>query len=293
MIDIVLIADWREPEIEINITKIRRPPARFVGGKYGARGIIFDILAACGGGFDIALDPFGGSGMLSRAIKDSNMANHVVYGDFDDYADRIRYMQSADAVVHHQYVLGLLREVGRDERIPNDIVKSLALYFEGAADNVLTTWIPYLSFSGTNLSNHDITSIGRYNRVPRKWPDAKGWLDGLQVVTGTDARTLIKMFTPTKQRTLVVLDPPYPGTLGSSYRDASWSIHDYEDIINTTLKNGVDTIVAFGDDRSGVESMMSVIPAGKVKRIEYRIRTNGAASGSLDSAYIIRGYRAA
>lgn len=292
MINIDLIADWREPEIEINIPKLRRPPARFIGGKYGARNVMFDILAACGGGFDIALDPFGGSGMLSRAIRDANMANHVVYGDFDGYADRIQYMQSEDAVVHHQYVLRLLREVGRDERIPEDIVKSLALYFEGGADNVLATWMPYLSFSGSNLSNHDITSIGRYNRVPRKWPDAKGWLDGLQVIARTDARTLIKMFTPTKQRTLVVLDPPYPGALGTGYRDASWSVSDYEGIINTTLENGVDTIVAFGDDRSGVESMMSVIPAGKVKRIKYRIRTNGLASGSLDSAYIIRGYRA-
>lgn len=293
MINIDLIADWREPEVKINITKFRRPPARFIGGKYGARGVMSDIFAVCGGGFDIALDPFGGSGMVSRAIKDANMANHVVYGDFDGYGDRIRYMQSADAMVHHQYILGLLREVGRDERIPDDIVKSLALYFDGAADNVFATWIPYLSFSGSDLSIRDITAIGRYNRVPVKWPDASGWLDGLQVVTKTDAMSLIKMFTPTKQRTLVVLDPPYPGALGSSYRDASWSIADYEDIINTTLENGVDTIIAFGDDRSGVKSMMSVIPAGKVKHIEYRIKTNGTASGSLDSAYIIRGHRAA
>lgn len=293
MINIDLIADWRGPEIKANITKIRRPPARFIGGKYGARGALACALMECGGGFDIALDPFGGSGMVSRAIKDAKIAKHVVYGDFDGYTDRILYMLSDDAAVHYQYVLGLLHEVGPDKRIPDDITKSIAAYFDGVSSEVLDVWLPYLSFSGRDSSVRRIEAIGRYNCVPAKWPNARGWLDGLQVVTKTDAKTLIKTFTPTKQRALVVLDPPYPGALGTGYRDASWSISDYEDIINTTLENGVDTVLAFGGDRSGVESMMSVIPAGKVKRIEYKVRTNGLSIGSQDSAYIIRGYRAA
>ena len=64
-------------------------------------------------------------------------------------------------------------------------------------------------------------------------------------------------------------------------------------MINNLLLNGVDTILAFGDNRSGVESMMSVIPGNKVKCIKFNIRTNGTAIGSRDAAYVIRGRCAA
>lgn len=289
MINIELIADWHEPEIKIETPKLRRPPARFIGGKYGAKGALADALAACGGGFEIALDPFGGSGMVSRAIKDAGMAELVVYGDFDGYTDRVHYIQSADAATDHQHVREMLAGVGRDQRIPDDITKRIAAYFDGAAPAVLDTWLPYISFAGKDSSVQDIAAIGRYNRVPAKWPNASGWLDGLTVIRGVDARELIKVHAPFQRRTLVVLDPPYPGTHGASYHDASWSIADYVAIINYLLANGVDTILAFGDDRSGVESMMSAIPDGKKKCIGFDIRTNGTAVGSRDAAYIIRG----
>lgn len=293
MINIKLVADWWDSEVKTATPNLRRPPARFIGGKYGAKGALAEALVACGSGFDIALDPFGGSGMVSRAIKDAGMANHVVYGDFDGYARRVRYMQSPAAMEHHGHVRGLLRGIGRDKRIPDDITKSIATYFHDAPGDVLDVWLPYLSFAGKDSAVRDIASIGRYNRVPAKWPNATGWLDGLQTIHGTDARDIIKAFAPFQQRTLVVLDPPYPGTHGASYRDASWSISDYEAMINDLLAQGVDTILVFGDDRSGVMAMMNDVPASKMKRIEFDIKTNGTAVGSLDAAYVIRGHRGA
>ena len=291
MINVDLIADWKASEIKVAAPTLRRPPARFIGGKYGARSALAEALVACGGGFDLAIDPFGGSGMVSRAIKDAGMANHVVYGDFDGYSRRVRYIQSATATEHHQHVRGLLHGVEQDKRIPDDITKSIAAYFDGAPDEVLDVWLPYLSFAGKDSSVRNIEAVGRYNRVPAKLPNAIGWLDGLHVIDGTDAREIVKAFAPFNRRTLVVLDPPYPGTHGASYRDASWSISDYAGMINSLLTQGVDTILAFGDDRSGVMAMMNSIPADKVKRIEFGIKTNGTAVGSLDAAYVIRGHR--
>ena len=60
-------------------------------------------------------------------------------------------------------------------------------------------------------------------------------------------------------------------------------------MINSLLADGADTILLFGYDRSGVEAMMSAAPPSKVKRIAFRLKTSHNASGSTDSAYIIRG----
>lgn len=293
MIYTAMIAEWHDPETKAAVAKIKRPPARFIGGKHGARVALAQALEACGGGFDLALDPFGGSGMVSRAIADSGMADTVVYGDFDGYCRRIAYMNSSAAAAHHEDVLMAMGGVGRDQRIPDHIVTWLAEYFQDATQAELDVWLPYLSFAGKDSAVRDIASVGRYNRVPAKWPDASGWLDGLQVVTDTTAADLLAAYTPFSLRTLVVLDPPYPGAHGASYRDSTWSIADYEAMINNLLLNGVDTILAFGDNRSGVESMMSVIPGNKVKCIKFNIRTNGTAMGSRDAAYVIRGRCAA
>lgn len=288
MIDEKLIDEWREPETTAAIAKLRRPPARFIGGKYGAKGALLEALSACGGGFDLAIDPFGGSGLVSRVIKDSGMAKRVIYGDFDDYSARVRYIHSPEAVARHRWVVDALSGVGRDQAIPDEVMRRIAAGFDGAPEPELDVWLPYLSFAGKDSSVRDLLAVRRYNRVPVKWPRADGWLDDLEVVLHVDARQILESFKPFPGRTLVVLDPPYPGTHGASYRDSTWTIGDYVDMINSTLRSGADTILLFGDDRSGVEAMMATVPANKVKRIEFAIRTNGTATGSLDSAYIIR-----
>lgn len=283
-----LISLWRDPEVQVKVSRFAKPPARFIGGKRWARTVLADVLSACGGGFELAIDPFGGSGMLSRAIKDSGMARRVVYGDFDGYADRVRYMQSPEGAARHRRVRSILEGIKEKQAIPYNIMSQIAAEFEHATDAEIDVWLPYLSFSGRESAVRDLMALKRYNCTTINWTNANGWLDGLEIVSRTDARQIIASYNPMPQRTLVVLDPPYPGTHGASYRDASWTISDYVDIINTILTSGADTILLFGDDRSGVENMMMTIPGSKVKRFPFGMKTNGNSNGSTDSAYIIR-----
>ena len=283
-----LISQWRDPEVQIKVSRFAKPPARFIGGKRWARTVLADVLSSCGGGFEIAIDPFGGSGMISRAIKDSGMARRVVYGDFDGYADRVRYIQSPEGAARHKRVRSILENIKEKQAIPANLMPQIAAEFKHATNAELDVWLPYLSFSGRESAVRDLTALKRYNCTTINWPNANGWLDGLEIVSHTDARQIIASYLPFPQRTLVVLDPPYPGTHGASYRDSSWAIGNYVDIINTLLANGVDTIIAFGDNRSGVENMMTAVPSSKVKRFQFGIKTNGNSNGSTDSAYIIR-----
>lgn len=283
-----LISDWRDPATTVTVAKIRRHPVRFIGGKYGARGALAKAFEACGGGFNLAIDPFGGSGLLSRAIKDSGMATRVVYGDFDDYASRVLYVMSPEGIDRHRRIKSMLSDVPYEKPIPKEITERIAKDFEGATEVELDVWLPYLSFAGREAAVRDITKLKRYNCVPAKWPGATGWLDGLEIVTRTDARDLLESLAPFPVRTLVVLDPPYPGALGATYRSQQWTIDDYTNVINSLMINKVDTILLFGDDRSGVEAMMSTVHDSKVKRIAFKLQASHNAIGSTDSAYIIR-----
>ena len=290
MINEKLIAEWREPVHIEPVTKIRRHPVRFIGGKYGARRALAEALTHCGGGFDLAVDPFGGSGLVSRAIKDSGMAKRVVYGDFDDYAARVRYIMSNEGRERHRRIRSMLSGIPYEKPIQQSITEQIAKEIEGwgASEVELDVWLPYLSFAGREAAVRNITRLKRYNCVPVKWPDATGWLDGLEIVSRTDARDLLDSLKPFPAKTLVVLDPPYPGSLGATYKSDKWTITDYINMINSLLIDGVDTILLFGDDRSGVKAMMDAVPPSKVKRIAFSLKTSHNAFGSIDSAYIIR-----
>lgn len=265
---------------------IHKPPARFIGGKSGSAAIS-TAIDAVGIGYDLALDLFGDGGTLSRAVKDRGTATRVVYGDYDNYSARVQYMQSGAFALDYATVRDLLQGVPRDSRIPASTVELVATALPLWRDEVAAVWLPYLSFTGKDSAVRDLCSIGRYNRVPSRMPNAAGWLDGLEVVTGVDARELAMRYLPTRERTLVIVDPPYPGTHGASHVDSSWSLADYERLLFDLAGYGADTLLCFGDDRSGVRAMMQRI-APQAQVIEFGIRTNGTAVGSTDAAYIIR-----
>ena len=180
----------------------------------------------------VFVDLFGGSGLLSRMVKDNRPDAFVIYNDFDGYQTRLRNVDKTNKLLSDIRVLtndvdkGTIIKGSKKEEILKRVEK---------ADN--EGYVDYITLSSSLLftmcyvtSFEKLQKATLYNNVRMSDYIVDDYLDGLEVVN-KDYKDLFERW---KYRPDVcfIVDPPYLSTDAGTYTEY-WKLKDYLDVLDT------------------------------------------------------------
>ena len=183
---------------------------------------------------NVFVDLFGGSGLLSRMVKDERPDAVVFYNDFDGYHKRIANIPRTNALLADLRVIvkecqdmKLIREPQRTavlERIKADEATGFVDYI------TLSSSLTFSTLHVTSFADMAKTSTSMYNNVRKTDYTADGYLDGLEVVK-QDYRELFERWKQI-QNVCFLIDPPYLSTDSTTYT-GYWQLKDYLEVLHT------------------------------------------------------------
>ena len=178
------------------------------------------------------VDLFGGSGLVSHAIKCTRPDCRAIYNDFDHYADRLAMIPQTNEML--EAMRRVLVGVPRKERITGSVREALVEEVRQWDEHGAVDWLTLSSnllFTMNYVQNFEAFSKETlYNRLRLTPYDATGYLEGVEVVS-MDYRRLFYMYRHFKNA-VFILDPPYLSTDCSTYQsDAYWRLSDYLDVL--------------------------------------------------------------
>ncbi|PZP45044.1 MAG: DNA methyltransferase, partial [Pseudopedobacter saltans] len=184
----------------------------------------------------IYVDLFGGSGLLSRNVKDEYPGATVIYNDYDNYRQRIDAIPKTNALIAK--IRYLVVDCPKDKVLPNEVKTSI---LEVVKHYDADGFVDYVTLSANLLfSMNYVTSFAAleketfYNVVRKSDYDAVNYLDGLEVVC-MDYKTLFEKYKDVPGVVFLV-DPPYLSTEVGTYKGNYWKLGDYLDVL-TVLQN--------------------------------------------------------
>lgn len=180
----------------------------------------------------IFIDVFGGSGLLSRTIKDIHPSSRVIYNDFDRYSERLRMIPTTEQIRHR--LAPIVATTPKSKRLDAEHTKSVAdvlASFEASGMPIdyvsLSSWLLYTMHYFYSVD--ELRKLRLYNCVPlTPIASAADYLDGLEV-RHSDYRLLIEEFMSNPDA-VFILDPPYLSTDNSQY-NLYWGIEQYLEVI--------------------------------------------------------------
>lgn len=182
------------------------------------------------------VDLFGGSGLLSRTVKDYYPGATVIYNDFDNYRARIAVINKTNVLVAD--IRALVGDLPKDKQIPatikNKILERIKVDDEAYQVDYVTLSANLL-FSMKYVTSYEaLAKETFYNVVRLSDYDAGNYLKGLEVV----CMDYKKLFAKYKNQTNVfyMVDPPYLSTEAGCYKGNYWKLADYLDVL-TVLNN--------------------------------------------------------
>ncbi|OOF43442.1 hypothetical protein BKK51_11410, partial [Rodentibacter trehalosifermentans] len=183
----------------------------------------------------VIINAFGGSGLLSHTAKQLKPEAHVIYNDFDGYAERLKHIDDINAL-RSQLYFAVSNAVPKDKRMTKECKAEcvkIIQEFDGYKDlNSLASW---LLFSGNQVSTLDeLFGKDFWHSIRQSdYPQADGYLDGVEVVQESFHSLLPKHSNNPKA--LFVLDPPYLCTKQESYKQATFfDLIDFLRLIHLT-----------------------------------------------------------
>ena len=181
---------------------------------------------------DTFIDLFGGSGLLSRMVKDERPDARVVYNDFDDYHVRINNIGRTNALLVDLREILADCEDGKVVRDPQRKKVLMRLRKEAQSG-----FVDYITLSSSLLfSMNYATSYEQfakqtiYNNVRQTDYNADGYLDGL-IIEKKDYRKLFYEWCVC-DKVCFLVDPPYLSTESGTYT-GYWRLHNYLDVLQT------------------------------------------------------------
>lgn len=180
------------------------------------------------------VDLFGGSGLLSHAVKSVHPEAKVVFNDFDDFRQRIKHIPNTNKTLEELRALDL--EAPRGKKLTaNDREKVCEILVEANR----TGYVDWISLSGSlkfsmNYGNklEDFTRDTMYNTIRKtNFSLAEDYLDDIDVVK-YDYKVLFNRYKIEKDVVFLV-DPPYLSTDTSTYNSKDyWKLRDYLDVLD-------------------------------------------------------------
>lgn len=221
-----------------NQNTFKQAPLPFIGQKRmflkHFETVLNENIKGNGEGWTI-IDTFGGSGLLSHTAKRLKPKAHVIYNDFDGYAERLAYINDTNAL-RTQIFAKIGNATSKNKRMTKDCKAEcirIIQNFKGYKDlNCLASW---LLFSGQQVATLDDLFQHNFWHCIRQsdYPKADGYLDGVEVIRESFHTLLPKYANDPKA--LFVLDPPYLCTKQESYKQATYfDLIDFLRLVNIT-----------------------------------------------------------
>ncbi|CWX41505.1 D12 class N6 adenine-specific DNA methyltransferase [Haemophilus influenzae] len=221
-----------------NQNTFKQAPLPFIGQKRmflkHFETVLNENIKGDGEGWTI-IDTFGGSGLLSHAAKVMKPKAHVIYNDFDGYAERLVHIDDTNAL-RAQIFAKIGNTTPKNKRLPKSLKAEIIQIideFQGYKDlNCLASW---LLFSGQQVGSLEELYRKDFWHCVRlsDYPGAEGYLDGVEIVKES-FHTLLPKFS-NDPKALFVLDPPYLCTKQESYKQATYfDLIDFLRLVNIT-----------------------------------------------------------
>ncbi|AYD48186.1 DNA adenine methylase [Arachidicoccus soli] len=215
--------------------KYNQAPLPFMGQKRKFLKQFKEKLQACPAD-GLYVDLFGGSGLLSRTVKDLYPNAKVVYNDFDNYRNRIKAIPGTNALIADIRILvaGLPKDKAIPIPIKDEILKRIKQDDECYAVDYITLSANLLFSMNYAISYVTLAKQPFYNVVRSGEYDAADYLEGLKIVS----MDYLKLFEKYKKESNVIflVDPPYLSTEAGSYKGNYWKLADYLNVL-TVLNN--------------------------------------------------------
>lgn len=239
-----------------------KSPLPFVGQKRNFLKPFVELLhrtiAGDGDGWTI-VDVFGGSGLLSHAAKHTKPHARVIYNDFDHYRERVANIADINRLYHQ--LAAIVGDIPRNTRLDNAtkarIINTIE-QFDGYVDvGVLQSW---LLFSGNQVES--LTALYKkqfWQNLPQKpYESAVDYLQGVECVR-VDFLALLREHVG-KEKTLLILDPPYLCTDQKAYNKPS-----YFDLVRflELMHNIKPPFVIFSSSKSEIKRYIHFCVANK------------------------------
>ena len=221
-----------------NQNTFKQAPLPFIGQKRmflkHFETVLNENIKGDGEGWTI-IDTFGGSGLLSHTAKRLKPKAHVIYNDFDGYAERLVHIDDINRL--RQIIFNYLRGIiPKNERLSKEIKAEIINKinnFQGYRDlNCLASW---LLFSGQQVGSFEaLFSKDFWNCVRQSdYPTAGGYLDGIEIVSESFHKIIPRY--QNQEKVLLLLDPPYLCTRQESYKQATYfDLIDFLRLVNLT-----------------------------------------------------------
>ena len=231
----------------------------------------------------VFVDLFGGSGLLSRAAKDTKPMCRVIYNDYDDYHLRIANIANTNKLIAE--IRGITGSMPRFQRLSSDVKEKILTVIAKHEQDV--GYVDYITISSSImfsskyvLSLDGLRKESFYNSVKKQDYDrASGYLDGLEICK-CDYMRLFDEFK-NNDKAFFICDPPYLNTDVTTYK-MNWTLRDYLRVLNclrasqfaffTSEKSSLVELLEWLEDKFSYNNPLK-------KANEYRIRTtvNGTA----------------
>lgn len=237
-----------------------KPPLPFYGNKKGFLKKIIEVLDDLEykgdiiKGKTIFFDIFGGSGLISNAIKNIYSKNEVIWNDFDNYKARLDIIEITEQIRQECFLKmeleyynnqkDLIYLTDRQREILKDIINQ---YKDDELDFI--TLSTYFCFSSNYYTKREkFLQNALYNFVPIN-PLYKGnYLAGVSRVC-KDFRILLKEARDLQERgqsVVIIADPPYINTEQGHY--AKFTKQDYLFLLDNLIK----PYIIFGSENSNI-----------------------------------------
>lgn len=226
-------------------------------------------------GVDTIVDLFGGSGLMSRFMKDKFPDKKVIYNDYENYRERIRRIPETNVVLEKLRVILDESGIAMNARITDENVRDQI--YEVVKDVYdWRTIFANIFFSGpTPLPR---TDKRYYNRVVKNnYKEAMEYFDGLEIVS-CDYQELIKQYNG--DNVLYICDPPYLMTDNDSYKkNNEWKLTDYLEIIRLISINS-NSFIYFTCEKTGIIEFIDWLELNfGIKLVKGKSKILGKTSG--------------
>ena len=233
-----------------------KPPIPFQGNKKLWKNKFINIIKEMGE-YDIYVDLFGGSGILSHWVKHIFPSSTVIYNDFDKYEDRCKQIKETNEILARcrEVCKGLKRKQQIDEEKTKEIKK---IFKEYSNPDLLTLngQLHYIKRIDKNFKSvDDFFKEKLYNNLNENgYKETDKYFEGLQIYS-KDWHELFEEITKENKdkKILFIMDPPYLYIDKSQYKNNYWLLNDSLKLFEIIA--GYDSLL-FSSDVSGFKELI-------------------------------------
>lgn len=178
----------------------------------------------------VYVDLFGGSGLLSRTVKDTHPGAVVIYNDFDNYSQRVKAIPETNLLISkiRDITNGLPDSIKMPTEIKTKILELLKNH-QGFVDYITISSSVLFSMTYA-ISFETLAKETFYNKVRQSPYDGVGYFEGLEIVS-MDYKDLFSKYEKAPN-VVFLIDPPYLSTEAGTYT-GYWRLNDYLDVLDT------------------------------------------------------------